>query len=147
MICLTVSVCREVFRLPQINFEFDVFEGEESRRGGSVYFQPKPASADLTGYRNPDHITATPGRALRPTHSSPLSVVDAPTLRCTYQGVGQPLLRSLRLLYFILEVISQMSNDELLTDDYVAGLLAQDANDCSLKYSAMGMEAFRDNKK
>ncbi|OAQ68477.1 pre-mRNA-splicing factor 38B [Pochonia chlamydosporia 170] len=40
-----------------------------------------------------------------------------------------------------------MSNDELLTDDYVAGLLAQDANDCSLKYSAMGMEAFRDNKK
>ncbi|QPH18801.1 hypothetical protein C2857_003901 [Epichloe festucae Fl1] len=40
-----------------------------------------------------------------------------------------------------------MSNDELLTDDYVAGLLAQDAKDCSLKYSAMGMEAFRDNKK
>ncbi|KAG8415579.1 hypothetical protein J3458_009414 [Metarhizium acridum] len=40
-----------------------------------------------------------------------------------------------------------MSNHELLTDDYVAGLLAQDAKDCSLKYSAMGMEAFRDNKK
>ncbi|KAG5990426.1 hypothetical protein E4U43_004293 [Claviceps pusilla] len=40
-----------------------------------------------------------------------------------------------------------MSNNELLTDDYVAGLLAQDAKDCSLKYSAMGMEAFRDNKK
>ncbi|KAG5979989.1 hypothetical protein E4U55_004519 [Claviceps digitariae] len=40
-----------------------------------------------------------------------------------------------------------MSNNELLTDDYVAGLLAQDAKDCSLKYSAMGMEAFRDTKK
>ncbi|GAB0138508.1 hypothetical protein EsDP_00006743 [Epichloe bromicola] len=40
-----------------------------------------------------------------------------------------------------------MSNDELLTDDYVAGLLAQDAKDCSLKYSAMGMEALRDKKK
>ncbi|KAG6009884.1 hypothetical protein E4U21_000986 [Claviceps maximensis] len=40
-----------------------------------------------------------------------------------------------------------MSNNELLTDDYVAGLLAQDAKDCSLKYSAMGMEAFRDSKK
>ncbi|KAG5913922.1 hypothetical protein E4U61_006313 [Claviceps capensis] len=40
-----------------------------------------------------------------------------------------------------------MSNNELLTDDYVAELLAQDAKDCSLKYSAMGMEAFRENKK
>ncbi|RFU76921.1 pre-mrna-splicing factor 38b [Trichoderma arundinaceum] len=35
-----------------------------------------------------------------------------------------------------------MSNDELLTDDYVADLLAKEANDCSLKYSAMGLEAF-----
>ncbi|KHN98837.1 pre-mRNA-splicing factor 38B [Metarhizium album ARSEF 1941] len=40
-----------------------------------------------------------------------------------------------------------MPNNQLLTDDYVAGLLAQDARDCSLKYSAMGMEAFRDRKK
>ncbi|KAG5944955.1 hypothetical protein E4U59_006594 [Claviceps monticola] len=40
-----------------------------------------------------------------------------------------------------------MSNNELLTDDYVGELLAQDAKDCSLKYSAMGMEAFRENKK
>ncbi|KAG6069185.1 hypothetical protein E4U32_002320 [Claviceps aff. humidiphila group G2b] len=40
-----------------------------------------------------------------------------------------------------------MSNNELLTDDYVAELLAQDAKDCSLKYSAMGMEAFRETKK
>ncbi|KAF4339415.1 pre-mrna-splicing factor 38b [Fusarium beomiforme] len=38
-------------------------------------------------------------------------------------------------------------NDELLTDDYVADLLAQEASDCSLKYSAMGMEAYRTNKK
>lgn len=41
----------------------------------------------------------------------------------------------------------EMSNNELLTDDYVAELLAQDAKDCSLKYSAMGMEAFRETKK
>ncbi|KAI8675069.1 hypothetical protein NCS57_00406600 [Fusarium keratoplasticum] len=40
-----------------------------------------------------------------------------------------------------------MSNDEILTDDYVADLLAQEASDCSLKYSAMGMEAYRENKK
>ncbi|KAH7168845.1 hypothetical protein DER46DRAFT_624196 [Fusarium sp. MPI-SDFR-AT-0072] len=38
-------------------------------------------------------------------------------------------------------------NDELLTDDYVADLLTQEASDCSLKYSAMGMEAYRTNKK
>ncbi|KAG7413042.1 hypothetical protein Forpe1208_v008953 [Fusarium oxysporum f. sp. rapae] len=38
-------------------------------------------------------------------------------------------------------------NDELLTDDYVANLLTQEASDCSLKYSAMGMEAYRTNKK
>lgn len=40
-----------------------------------------------------------------------------------------------------------MANDELLTDDYVAGLLAKDAKDCSLKYSAMGLEAFDSKKK
>lgn len=40
-----------------------------------------------------------------------------------------------------------MANDELLTDDYVAGLLSKEANDCSLKYSAMGMEAYRQEKK
>ncbi|KPM38776.1 hypothetical protein AK830_g7770 [Neonectria ditissima] len=40
-----------------------------------------------------------------------------------------------------------MANDEILTDDYVAGLLSQEANDCSLKYSTMGMEGFRSDKK
>ncbi|PSS03250.1 hypothetical protein BD289DRAFT_478716 [Coniella lustricola] len=35
-----------------------------------------------------------------------------------------------------------MSKDEILTDDYVADLLVKDANDCSLKYSTMGMEAY-----
>ena len=40
-----------------------------------------------------------------------------------------------------------MSNNDILTDEYVADLLAKDANDCSLKYSAMGMEAFRSDKK
>lgn len=40
-----------------------------------------------------------------------------------------------------------MPDDELLTDDYVADLLAKDAQDCSLKYSTMGMEAYESNKK
>ncbi|KAM3498592.1 hypothetical protein MY10362_008101 [Beauveria mimosiformis] len=35
-----------------------------------------------------------------------------------------------------------MSNEEFLTDDYVAGLLSQEASDCSIKYSAMGVDAF-----
>ncbi|KAL7929575.1 hypothetical protein V8C35DRAFT_315154 [Trichoderma chlorosporum] len=40
-----------------------------------------------------------------------------------------------------------MPNDEILTDDYVAGLLAKEASDCSIKYSAMGMEAFNTKSK
>ncbi|CEJ82823.1 hypothetical protein VHEMI02870 [[Torrubiella] hemipterigena] len=40
-----------------------------------------------------------------------------------------------------------MSSHELLTDDYVAGVLSQEANDCSLKFSAMGMDAFKSDKK
>ncbi|KAF7561436.1 hypothetical protein G7046_g2710 [Stylonectria norvegica] len=40
-----------------------------------------------------------------------------------------------------------MPNDEMLTDDYVAGLLSQEAKDCSLKYSTVGMEAYRSDKK
>ncbi|KAF3768482.1 hypothetical protein M406DRAFT_220629, partial [Cryphonectria parasitica EP155] len=32
--------------------------------------------------------------------------------------------------------------DDLLTDEYVADLLAKEAGDCSLKYSTMGMEAY-----
>ncbi|KAM0521214.1 hypothetical protein ACHAPE_002689 [Trichoderma viride] len=40
-----------------------------------------------------------------------------------------------------------MPNDEFLTDEYVAGLLAKEASDCSLKYSAMGMEAFNTKTK
>ncbi|KND87364.1 hypothetical protein TOPH_08008 [Tolypocladium ophioglossoides CBS 100239] len=41
-----------------------------------------------------------------------------------------------------------MSNDRILTDEYVAGVLAEEAaRDCSLKFSAMGMEASRADKK
>ncbi|OLN86079.1 hypothetical protein CCHL11_05305 [Colletotrichum chlorophyti] len=40
-----------------------------------------------------------------------------------------------------------MTNDNILTDEYVAELLAKEADDCSLKYSSMGMEAFRSDKK
>ncbi|KAH7316460.1 hypothetical protein B0I35DRAFT_254058 [Stachybotrys elegans] len=40
-----------------------------------------------------------------------------------------------------------MSHDHILSDDYVAELLAKEATDCSLKYSAMGLEAFQSTKK
>ncbi|KAI0192851.1 hypothetical protein F4808DRAFT_363390 [Astrocystis sublimbata] len=36
---------------------------------------------------------------------------------------------------------------EMLTDDYVADLLAKEASDCSLKYSAMGLDAFKPDKR
>ena len=35
-----------------------------------------------------------------------------------------------------------MAKDELLTDDYVASLLAKDAKESPIKYSALGLEAF-----
>ncbi|KAH7018212.1 uncharacterized protein B0I36DRAFT_368253 [Microdochium trichocladiopsis] len=35
----------------------------------------------------------------------------------------------------------------LLTDDYVAGLLSQEANDCSTKYSALGLDAYKSSKR
>ena len=40
-----------------------------------------------------------------------------------------------------------MSTDEILTDDYVAGLLANEAKDDALRYSALGLEAFESRKK
>lgn len=40
-----------------------------------------------------------------------------------------------------------MANDELLTDDYVAGLLARDAKESATKYSALGLEAFSSQSK
>ncbi|CAJ2503476.1 Uu.00g108700.m01.CDS01 [Anthostomella pinea] len=40
-----------------------------------------------------------------------------------------------------------MPDHELLTDDYVAKLLAQEAQDCSLKYSAMGLDAYKSAKR
>lgn len=36
--------------------------------------------------------------------------------------------------------------DTPLTDEYVANLLAKDAKDSSIKYSALGMEAFLPSK-
>ncbi|KAI1358093.1 hypothetical protein F5Y08DRAFT_127391 [Xylaria arbuscula] len=36
---------------------------------------------------------------------------------------------------------------EILTDDYVAELLAKEASDCSLKYSALGLDAFKSDKR
>ncbi|KAI5867719.1 hypothetical protein GGS23DRAFT_549631 [Durotheca rogersii] len=40
-----------------------------------------------------------------------------------------------------------MPPKDLLTDDYVAELLAKEANDCSLKYSSMGLDAFGSTKR
>ncbi|KAK0703053.1 hypothetical protein B0T26DRAFT_744176 [Lasiosphaeria miniovina] len=39
-----------------------------------------------------------------------------------------------------------MSNDTLLTDEYVADILAKEASDASVRYSAMGLEALRSSK-
>ena len=36
-----------------------------------------------------------------------------------------------------------MEDDSILTDDYVAELLAKDAENCALKYSSMGLDAFK----
>ncbi|KAJ8121071.1 hypothetical protein ONZ43_g2386 [Nemania bipapillata] len=38
-------------------------------------------------------------------------------------------------------------SNEILTDDYVAELLAKEASDCSLKYSSMGLDAFTSKKR
>lgn len=35
----------------------------------------------------------------------------------------------------------------LLTDDYVAGLLSQEATDCSTRYSALGLDAYKSSKR
>lgn len=40
-----------------------------------------------------------------------------------------------------------MGNDEILTDDYLAGVLAKEAKDCSLKYSTIGMDAYKSTTK
>ncbi|KAI1141004.1 hypothetical protein F5Y05DRAFT_295355 [Hypoxylon sp. FL0543] len=40
-----------------------------------------------------------------------------------------------------------MPPDDLLTDDQVAELLVKEAQDCSLKYSAMGLDAFKPTKR
>ena len=37
-------------------------------------------------------------------------------------------------------------NDTILTDDFVADLLAKDAEACSIKYSAVGLGAFTSSK-
>ncbi|RYP73582.1 hypothetical protein DL770_007742 [Monosporascus sp. CRB-9-2] len=40
-----------------------------------------------------------------------------------------------------------MPPHDLLTDDYVAELLSKEAADCSLKYSAMGLDAYKSDKR
>ncbi|TPX14861.1 uncharacterized protein E0L32_004970 [Thyridium curvatum] len=38
---------------------------------------------------------------------------------------------------------SKKNDDDILTDDYVAEVLASEARDCSLKYSALGLEGYK----
>ncbi|KAI1771634.1 hypothetical protein F4818DRAFT_428457 [Hypoxylon cercidicola] len=40
-----------------------------------------------------------------------------------------------------------MPPDDLLTDDYVTDFLVNEAKDCSLRYSSMGLDAFKSNKR
>lgn len=99
----------------------------------------------LIGYR-PRHRCPLRLAAIA-NNISPPSFIVAPTLFRKQGEIGCYFWLILWSGSFAQRAVAQMSNDELLTDDYVAGLLAQDAKDCSLKYSAMGMDAFRDNKK
>lgn len=39
-----------------------------------------------------------------------------------------------------------MATDDILTDDYVAGLLTKDAKESSIKYSEIGLDAFKQSK-
>jgi hypothetical protein len=39
-----------------------------------------------------------------------------------------------------------MANDTMLTDDYVAEMMTKEAKDASIKYSSMGLDAFRSAK-
>ncbi|KAK3363682.1 hypothetical protein B0T25DRAFT_52721 [Lasiosphaeria hispida] len=39
-----------------------------------------------------------------------------------------------------------MSNDTILTDEYVADLMAKEASEASIKYSSMGLDAFKSTK-
>jgi len=53
-------------------------------------------------------------------------------------GLGPPI--------FALSPGYEMGNDDMITDDYVAGLLAKEASDCSLKYSSLGLNAYQSSK-
>ncbi len=56
------------------------------------------------------------------------------------------LLVCLSLVTLQLIVCVNMADDELLTDDYVARLLAKDAKESSIKYSALGLEGFAQSR-
>ena len=48
--------------------------------------------------------------------------------------------------YSCTKSVFMMANDTMITDDYVAELLAKEASEASIKYSSMGLEAFRSTK-
>jgi hypothetical protein len=39
-----------------------------------------------------------------------------------------------------------MADNDILNDDYVAGLLAKDAKESPIKYSAMGLDEFKPSR-
>jgi hypothetical protein len=47
---------------------------------------------------------------------------------------------------FVLILKTVMANNEILTDEYVASLLAKDAKESSIKYSALGLEGFASSR-
>ena len=112
--------------------------------GQPVYFEPNIVSAGFIAYPNP----LLAGRPQ--PHPPALSNSATNDVAATGHFSSSPFAgKGLPLFFISIAPFARatMANDELLTDDYVAGLLAQEAKDCSLKYSALGMEAFHTDKK
>lgn len=83
-----------------------------------------------------------------PTHSRPASAVCCTSNLRPWLGLffflvsrRSPLTRG-----FADMEKHRLQNDTILTDDAVAQLLAKEASDASIKYSSLGLEAFRSAK-
>ena len=77
--------------------------------------------------------------SVSPTSTSPLVFLLSWILETSF---------NILWIYFsVLRLGVAMAKDELLTDDYVASLLAKDAKESSIKYSALGLEAFSSQSK
>ncbi len=81
-----------------------------------------------------------------PTHTQPRLSAALPTCApgwaCFFRLPSpSPLARGLAAMEK-----HRLQNDTILTDDAVAELLAKEASDASIKYSSLGLEAFRSAK-